>query len=315
MGRRRAALLAFARPEWHIRPSLVPAVPPTIHLSSDVQRALDDRCHVEREIARGGMATVYLATDRRHKRLVALKVLDADLAGALGAQRFLREIEIVAALTHPHIVPLLDSGIAENGDLSLLYYVMPFISGESLRARLASDGVISFERVARLIREVGSALDYAHRLGVVHRDIKPENILFSEGHAVVADFGIARAVINAAHPGTLTQLGMVLGTPAYMSPEQAGGDAVDGRSDQYALACVVYELLTGRPPFGGASVAAVIAQHLTSPPPPIRTAEPLAESVGEAVQRALAKDPAARFASVSDFADALTKGNVDRAVP
>ena len=287
---------------------------PTIHFSPEIQRALDDRYRVEREIARGGMATVYLATDRRHKRSVALKMLDADLAGALGAQRFLREIEIVAALTHPHIVPLLDSGSVDSGDDTLLYYVMPFISGESLRARLAREGVLRFEQVARITREVASALDYAHRLGVVHRDIKPENILFSDGHAVVADFGIARAMISAADPGTLTQLGMVVGTPAYMSPEQVAGDAVDGRTDQYALACVVYELLTGRPPFEAASLAAILALHLTEPPPPLRATEPLGPSVEGALERALAKDPAQRFGSAAEFADSLSK-SVERAGP
>ncbi len=261
------------------------------------------------------MATVYLATDVRHGRSVALKVLDATIAGSVGADRFLREIEIAARLTHPHIVPLFDSGAASPGsdnEARLLYYVMPFIAGESLRQRLERDGAMPLADVVRITREVASALDYAHRRGVVHRDIKPENVLLSEGHAVVADFGIARAVMESATDATLTQVGMIVGTPAYMSPEQATGSfELDARSDQYSLACVVFELLGGHAPFRGPTAIALLAQHATAPAPPLRTTEPVPDGVERAIHRAMSKTPGDRFPTVSAFAEAIAEGIVD----
>ena len=266
-----------------------------------LQNALGERYSIERELARGGMATVYVASDRRHQRRVAIKVLDASIAGSVGVDRFLREIQIAARLNHPHIVPLYDSGRAEQA----VYYVMPFVAGESLRDRLARSGPMAFTEVARIAREVGSALDYAHREGIVHRDIKPENILISEGHAVVADFGIARALMEAADR-TLTQAGAFVGTPPYMSPEQATGDApVDGKSDQYSLACVLYELLSGKPPFGGHSLMAIIGQHVNAPPPPLVSNMPVPPSAEGAIMRALEKDPTRRFSTASMFAEEL----------
>src|SRR5678815_2781486 len=209
--------------------------------------ALGDRYRIERELGKGGMATVYLAEDLRHGRKVAVKVLLPELAAVLGAERFLSEIHVTAALQHPHILPLFDSGQA-NGQL---YYVMPYVEGESLRTRLAREKQLPIDEAIRITREVASALDYAHRRGVIHRDIKPENILLQDGTALVADFGIALAVSKAG--GTrLTQTGLSLGTPHYMSPEQATGDhAVDGRSDIYSLGAALYEMLTGDPPFTG----------------------------------------------------------------
>jgi predicted ATPase/tRNA A-37 threonylcarbamoyl transferase component Bud32/predicted negative regulator of RcsB-dependent stress response len=266
-----------------------------------LQNALGERYSIERELARGGMATVYVASDRRHQRRVAIKVLDSSIAGSVGVDRFLREIQIAARLNHPHIVPLYDSGQAEL----TVFYVMPFVAGESLRDRLSRTGPLPFSEVSRIAREVASALDYAHREGIVHRDIKPENILISEGHAVVADFGIARALMEAADR-TLTQAGAFVGTPPYMSPEQATGDApVDGKSDQYSLACVLYELLSGRPPFGGHSLMAIIGQHVNATPPPLVSKMPMPPSAEGAIMRALEKDPARRFSTSSMFAEEL----------
>ena len=278
-----------------------------------LQSAIGDRYLVDREHARGGMATIYIATDRRHGRSVAVKVMNSTITGPLGAARFLREIEIAARLTHPHIIALYDSGEArlQDGGEPVLYYVMPFISGESLRDRLTRDGALPLADVVRIVREVAGALDYAHRQGVVHRDIKPENILISERHAMVTDFGIARAVAEASVGSTITQVGMMVGTPAYVSPEQATGVAVDGRADQYALACVVYELLTGRAPFAGASTMALIAQHLTADPPALLAREVVPESIETAIRRAMSKDPADRFATVAGFADAFTVAELD----
>ena len=282
-------------------------------LLDQLQTAIGGRYEIERELARGGMATIYLATDRRHGRRVAVKVMDSTVTGVLGAARFLREIEIAAGLTHPHIVPLYDSGEAQlHADAEpVLYYVMPFIGGESLRDRLTRDGSLPLADVVRLVRELAGALDYAHRQGVVHRDLKPENILISDRHAVLTDFGIARAVVEAAAGSTITQVGMMVGTPAYVSPEQATGVTVDGRGDQYALACVVYELLAGRPPFAGASAMALIAQHLTADPPALLTREPLPEAVEPAIRRALSKEPSERFDTIADFADAFSVAESD----
>jgi len=232
--------------------------------SARLQAALGDRYTLQREAGQGGMAIVYEALDRKHGRTVALKVLRPELAASLGTDRFLREIELAARLQHPHIVPVYDSG-ADDGHL---FYVMPFIEGESLRERITREGPFSLEEAQRILREVASALAYAHQRGIIHRDIKPENILLSGGHAVVADFGIARAVEAGAGDANLTGVGMAIGTPAYMAPEQArGSDAVDARADQYALACVYFEMLTGRQPFTGPTPASVMAQSVTAPRP------------------------------------------------
>ncbi len=281
--------------------------------------ALAGRYVVERELGAGGMATVYLAHDVRHNRKVALKVLRPELAAALGQDRFFREIEIAAGLSHPHILPLYDSGragVGTDGDTNtpaeFLFYVMPYVEGESLRDRLQREKQLPLDDAMRLAREVADALSYAHSRGVIHRDIKPENIMLQSGHAVVADFGIARAV-DAAGGDRLTATGVVVGTPAYMSPEQAGGQGdLDGRSDLYALACVLYEMLAGEPPFSGPTTASIVHQHLTAEPRPITQLRPAVPAeIAGVLQRALAKNPADRFNPVAQFADALA----DRAGP
>ena len=267
--------------------------------------ALADRYAIERELGRGGMASVYLALDLKHHRKVAVKVLRSDLAIALGAERFLREIEIAATLNHPHILAVHDSGEAAG----ILYYVTPYVEGKSLRDRLRRDVRLPLEEALQIAREVADALGYAHHRGVIHRDIKPENILFQAGHAVVADFGIARAITTAA--GTrgeaLTEPGVAIGTPDYMSPEQAGGEReLDGRCDQYALACVLYEMLAGQPPFTGPTVESVLFRHLTSEAPPITDLQPdVPKPVAAALVRALAKAPADRFSGMAAFVDAI----------
>jgi hypothetical protein len=264
--------------------------------------AVADRYRIERELGQGGMATVYLAHDIKHDRNVALKVLSPDLAATLGHDRFLREITNTANLRHPHILPLFDSGEAGT----FLYYVMPYVEGETLRSRLDREKQLPLDESLRITTEVAEALRYAHARGLVHRDIKPENILIDDGHAVVADFGIARA-ISTAGGQSLTQTGLAIGTPAYMSPEQAGGEAdIDGRSDQYALACLTYEMLAGQPPFTGPTVASVVHQHLSAEPrrvTQLRSAVPSA--VSDALHRALSKNPGDRFATSTAFATAL----------
>jgi serine/threonine protein kinase/tetratricopeptide (TPR) repeat protein len=273
-------------------------------LRSVLEAGLAGRYAVEEEIGQGGMAVVFRAVDQRHHRAVAIKVLRPGLLSDQGAHRFLLEIRVLAGLVHPHIVPLYDSGELA-GDPPLLFFVMPYLTGESLRARLLRGGPLPLDRALRVGREVAAALDYAHRSGVVHRDIKPENIFLHEGAALVTDFGIARVVSEAA-AGTATGPGMAIGTPAYMSPEQAGGEAtVDGRADQYALACVLHELLTGEPPFSG-TLRATMALHLTATPPPIRSRRPdLSPAIEQVLLRALAKEPTDRYSSAAAFADAL----------
>ena len=272
-------------------------------LLDSLREALADRYAVERELGRGGMATVFFAEDLKHHRSVAIKVLHADLTAALGAERFLREIEIAARLQHPHILPLYDSGTAAG----FLYYVMPYVEGESLRDRLTREKQLAQEDAVRIATEVAGALAYAHSRGVVHRDIKPENIMLSGGTAVVADFGIARAVSAAGADQHLTETGTIIGTPSYMSPEQASGAIeIDGRSDQYSLACVVYEMLVGAPPFTGPTAQAVLARHsldIVSPPSIVRSTIP--DAVEGAVLRALAKVPADRYPTTALFAEAL----------
>jgi TolB-like protein/tRNA A-37 threonylcarbamoyl transferase component Bud32 len=268
-----------------------------------LRQALSERYTIERELGRGGMATVYLATDAKVGRQVAIKVLHPELAAALGGERFHREIRIATHLTHPNILPVYDSG---EGD-GTLYYVMPFVEGESLRARLDRERQLGIDEAIRITCQIASALEYAHRANIVHRDIKPENILIAAGQAVLADFGIARAVTSAADAETLTRTGMSLGTPAYMSPEQAMGERnLDGRSDQYALACVTYEMLAGQPPFTAPTMQAVIARHIAEQVPLITTVRAsVPEEVQEVILKALEKVPADRFATMKEFADAL----------
>jgi serine/threonine protein kinase/tetratricopeptide (TPR) repeat protein len=271
-------------------------------VQQQLETALASRYKLERELGRGGMATVYLAQDIRHDRRVALKVLHPELSSALGPDRFLREIKLAARLNHPHIVPLFDSGEAGG----FLFYVMPVVEGESLRDRLLRDGQIPTDEALQLVRGIASALDYAHRNNIVHRDIKPENVMLQEGEAMVMDFGIAKAVSVAAGD-SLTQTGMMVGTPAYVSPEQAAGDTVvDGRSDQYSLACVLYEMLSGRKPFTGTSAQAILSKRFTDPVPSIRSVFAAAsEEVETALRKALAKDAAERFGTTMEFARAL----------
>ncbi len=271
-------------------------------LFTHVQAALAGGYAIERELGRGGMATVYLAQDLKHRRPVAIKVLAPELAAALGRERFLREIETAARLTHPHILPLHDSGEADG----FLYYVMPYVEGESLRDRLNREGQLPIEDAVTITGEVATALSYAHSRDVVHRDVKPENILLSEGQAIVADFGIAGA-IDAAGGGKLTRTGLVLGTPAYMSPEQGAGErALDGRSDVYSLGCLLYEMLAGEPPFTGPTAQAIIAKRFTDPVPSVRRLrETVSVPMDQAIVKALARAPADRFATPHQFAEAL----------
>ena len=273
---------------------------PTARLST----ALVGRYTIERELGAGGMATVYLAHDLKHDRGVAIKVLHPDLGAALGAERFLSEIKTTARLQHPHILPLLDSGEADG----LLYYVMPVVTGETLRARLERERQLPIPEAVRIAREVANALDYAHRQGVIHRDIKPENILLHDGSALVADFGIALAVQTAGGQ-RMTQTGLSLGTPQYMSPEQAMGErAIDARTDIYALGAVTYEMLAGDAPFTGSSVQAIVAKVLNERPTPLHTLrDTVPAAVEEAVGTALAKLPADRFATAAEFARALAQ--------
>jgi serine/threonine-protein kinase len=273
--------------------------------------ALRDRYTIERELGRGGMATVYLARELKHQRSVAFKMLHAELGVALGPERFLREISLTARLQHPHILPLFDSGETAGR----LWYTMPYVEGESLRDRLRREIQLPVNEAVRLAAEVAGALDYAHRHGVVHRDIKPENILLEETHARVADFGVARAV-DAAGEGKLTETGLALGTPAYMSPEQASAGPVDARSDVYALGCVLYEMLAGEPPFTGPTAQAIIAKRFSGAVPSIRR---IRETVPPALERvvfkALATVPADRFSSAAEFAQALAAGELEAAAP
>jgi serine/threonine-protein kinase len=269
--------------------------------------SLIDRYAIDREIGQGGMARVILAEDRKHHRPVAIKVLRPEVADALGSERFLREIEIAAKLTHPHIVPLHDSGDADG----LLYYVMPFVEGESLRDRLTREQQLPLDDALRITREVASALAYAHGRGVVHRDIKPENILLEAGHAVVSDFGIARAV-TAAASDRLTHTGIAIGTAAYMSPEQATGEReVDGRSDIYSLGCVLYEMIAGAPPFAGPNAQAMIARRLAGPAPSLAVVrDEIPERLEWAVRKAMARAPADRFVTAEQFAIALSESSI-----
>jgi serine/threonine protein kinase len=264
--------------------------------------AVADRYTVERELARGGMATVYLARDREGRQ-VAIKVMHPGVADALGAERFLREIAIAGAMAHPGIVPLHDSGAAGG----LLYYVMPYVEGESLGERLQRERRLPLAEALQITRDVAAALGYAHARGVLHRDVKPENILLAGGRAMVADFGLARA-IGAADYEKLTQTGVIVGTAFYLSPEQLLEDRnLDQRADIYSLGCILYEMLTGAPPFTGASLSEVAARILRAPAPPVRQVDPaVPEAVDRAIGRALEKSAAARFATMEEFAAALS---------
>ena len=277
---------------------------PMAQMLASFASALADRYAVERELGRGGMATVYLAEDKKHGRKVAIKVLRPGLAASLGAERFLQEIGIAARLSHPHIVPLIDSGEA-NG---MLYYVQPFIPGGSLRERLDVERQLGIKETLRIAQEVGAGLDYAHRNRFVHRDVKPENVLFADGHALLADFGVAQVYSVSGTEG-ITEAGIAIGTPEYMSPEQASGEPhLSNASDIYSLACVVYEMLAGTPPVRGSGSRATIAKQVTDVPRPLRALRPDAPAhVERTLARALAKDPGERFPTVAEFVAALQR--------
>ena len=274
------------------------------HVFSQISAALGERYVLERELGRGGMATVWLAQDLRHHRRVAIKVLHPELAAVLGSERFLKEIDLTANLQHPHILPLFDSGTADG----ILYYVMPYVEGETLRSRLSRERQLPVADAVRIAREVAEALDYAHRHGVIHRDIKPENVLLHEGRALVADFGIALAVRNAGG-ARITETGLSLGTPQYMSPEQATAEReLDARSDIYSLGSVLYEMLAGEPPHSGPTTQAIIAKIITDKPRPITELRgTVPATLAVAVHTALAKLPADRFGSAAEFAATLAR--------
>jgi len=264
--------------------------------------ALSDRYSFERELGRGGMATVYLARDVRHQRRVAIKVMHPHLATALDSGRFLREVEVAASLTHPLIVPLYDSGNAGG----VLYYIMPYVEGESLYDRLQRERRLALEDALQITYDLADALGYAHRRGVLHRDVKPENVLLAGGHALVADFGLARA-IGAADYQKLTETGVIVGTVYYMSPEQLREDRdLDQRADIYSLGCILYEMLTGRPPYTGASLKEMVTRILRAPIPSVQRLQPgVPPAVDQAISRALAKSAAERFATMQELAAAL----------
>ena len=265
-----------------------------------------DRYVIERELGRGGMATVWLARDRQHERLIAIKIVHPELAGAIGVDRFVREVRFTAGLQHPNIVPILDSGVLRSPDgLSLPWYAMPYLAGESLRTRLDRQHQLPIEDALRITEAVAGALHVAHRQGIVHRDIKPENVLLADQIVYVVDFGIAKALIDTGGV-RLTNTGLAIGTPAYMSPEQSSADQVDARTDQYSLATMLYEMLTGDTPFGGPTAQAIIARRLTEPARPLHAVRStVPESVERAVLKALERVPADRFSDVSMFASAL----------
>jgi serine/threonine-protein kinase len=276
---------------------------------AELNSALADHYIIDRELGRGGMALVYLARDLKHERFVALKTLRPEIALALGRERFLREIRLAARLQHPNILPVYDSGDAGG----TLYYVMPFVEGESLRDRLEREPQLPLEDALQIAREVADALSYAHGHDVVHRDIKPENIMLSGGHAIVADFGIARAV-DAAGGDKLTETGLAIGTPAYMPPEQSAGTGkVDRRSDIYSLACVLYETLAGQPPFTGPTAQAIMARHSLDAVPRLKVVrEAIPDDVEVVIERALEKVPADRFQTAAQFRDALAAASTGR---
>jgi len=288
---------------------------PADPLFDRLARALAGRYTLVRELGRGGMATVYLGTDLKLGRQVAIKLLAPATRAYLGSDRFQREVLLAAQLSHPHIVPLFEADEADG----LLFYVMEYVDGESLRHRLDRQGPLPVEDAVRIAAEVGDALQYAHENGVIHRDIKPENILLSRGHALVTDFGIAKLMEErgSTEGPPLTDAGIAVGTAAYMSPEQASGDKrIDPRSDVYSLAAVLYEMLAGEPPFTGPSAQAIAARVITDPPQPIRTVRPgLPAHVERALARGLAKSPADRHRTARAFVDALAAPAHERRVP
>src|SRR4051812_38013016 len=278
----------------------------------ELNAALPSHYVIDRELGRGGMALVYLARDTRHERFVALKTVRPEIAISLGRERFLREIKLAARLQHPNILPVYDSGDASG----TLYYVMPFVEGESLRDRLEREPQLPIDDALQITREVADALSYAHSHDVVHRDIKPENIMLSGGHAIVADFGIARAV-DAAGGDKLTETGLAIGTPTYMPPEQlAGTGKVDRRSDIYSLACVLYETLAGQPPFTGPTAQAIMARHSLDAVPRLKIVrDAIPDDLESVIERALEKVPADRYQTSGEFAKALnaaSTGTVSR---
>ena len=286
-------------------------IPGMTDTATSLTNSLADRYTVERLIGHGGMATVHLAEERKHRRKVAIKVLKHEYGASVGAERFLREIGIAAQLSHPHIVPLIDSGESDGS----LYYVSPYVPGGSLRDRLNKEKRLSIDDALRIAHEVGAALDYAHRNGFVHRDVKPENILFADDHALLADFGIAHVATHTGEPLTLS--GLALGTPEYMSPEQASGETEIGVSgDVYGLACVFYEMLAGEPPFRGDTPRATMAKQVTEKARPLRILRPEAPAGFERVlEKALAKDPAQRYPTITQFCDALTRARSEPSRP
>ncbi len=268
----------------------------------ELRAVLLDRYLIQREVGRGGGATVYLAEDRKHRRRVAVKVLRPEVSQAVGPERFLREIEIVAGLSHPHILPLYDSGDAAG----FLYYVMPYVEGGTLRDLMVRERRIPVEETLRIAHQVAGALAHAHRQNIVHRDIKPENVMLTEGNALVTDFGIGKAVCDVCEDDHITIAGAPIGTPAYMSPEQSLGEEVDARSDVYSLACLLYEMLTGRPPFQGSTAQATLVLHAVQEIPSAREQVPeLPQYLDEALQRAMAKSPEGRHETITDFTQAL----------
>ncbi|HEY1951344.1 MAG TPA: serine/threonine-protein kinase, partial [Gemmatimonadaceae bacterium] len=277
-------------------------------LRDTLNASVGDRYAVERELGRGGMASVWLARDLRHQRLVAIKVLHPQLAGAIGADRFLREIQLTAQLQHPNIVPMLDSGVLHTADgMAVPWYAMSYIAGESLRSRLERDRYLPIEDAIRITEEAAGALDSAHQRGIVHRDIKPENLLLADGNVYVADFGIAR-IVSETGADRLTESGVAIGTSAYMSPEQSTADVVDARSDQYSLATVLYEMLAGEPPFTGRTQHAIVSRRLAEPArsiKPVRSSVP--DQVDGALLKALERIPEDRFSDIASFAGALRR--------
>ncbi|HJR36669.1 MAG TPA: bifunctional serine/threonine-protein kinase/formylglycine-generating enzyme family protein [Gemmatimonadales bacterium] len=276
-----------------------------------VQAALGDAFRVETELPAGGMSRIFLANEQSLNRRVVVKVLPPNMTSEVSAARFRQEMEMLARLQHPHILPILSSGT--RGEL--LYYIMPFVAGESLRHRLSEHGKLPVEDAIRILTEVADALGYAHAAGVLHRDIKPENILLEGRHAVLADFGVARALVDARTGAKLTATGVSVGTPGYMSPEQVSGDSIDARADLYALAVVGYEMLSGKPPFEGPSAQAVLTAHLITPPLPLTEVRPeVPAHVSRAISRALSKRPEERFLTGQEFADALGRSHLDAPV-
>jgi serine/threonine-protein kinase len=276
-----------------------------------LRAALKERFAIDHEVGRGGTAAVFLAREFKHDRLVAVKVLHPELTTSVGSEQFLKEIEITAGLQHPNILPLLDSGTADR----LLYYVMPYVEGQSLHERLRGEGRLPVDEALRIGSEVAGALGHAHERWVAHLDVKPGNILLSNGHAMIADFGIARAICESCR-GFGVASDLIVGTPEYMSPEQGAGlSDLDGRSDIYSLACVVFEMLTGEAPFAGKNPEAVIHQHLGASPPPVRNLRPqVSEAVDNVLLRAMDKDPEKRLASAQEFADVLRRASALQAV-